>query len=77
MCEETLIFRPFCGSILEVSYCNILISKFFLQLSQVVGMKVLERPLEKLDEVRKKKLIEIIGVESTAPATAAPGLYFS
>jgi hypothetical protein len=47
MCEERLIFRPFCGSILEVSYCNILISKFFLQLSQVVGMKVLERPLLK------------------------------
>ncbi|KAG0567085.1 hypothetical protein KC19_7G108600 [Ceratodon purpureus] len=40
--------------------------------AKVVGMKVLERPLEKLDEVRKKKLIEIIGVESTAPATAAP-----
>ena len=40
-------------------------------------MKVLERPLEKLDEVRKKKLIEIIGVESTAPATAGPGLHLS
>lgn len=40
-------------------------------------MKVLERPLEKLDEVRKKKLIEIIGVESTTPAASAPGLYYS
>ena len=40
-------------------------------------MKVLERPLEKLDEVRKKKLIEIIGAENSAPAAAAPGLYLS
>lgn len=39
-------------------------------------MKVLERPLEKLDEVRKKKLIELCGVESSAPATAAPGWCF-
>jgi cytoskeleton-associated protein 5 len=40
--------------------------------AKVVGMKVLERPLEKLDEVRKKKLIELCGVESTTPAAAAP-----
>lgn len=40
---------------------------------QVVGMKVLERPLEKLDDVRKKKLIELIGIESSAPAAGAPG----
>ncbi|KAG0602469.1 hypothetical protein M758_10G016500 [Ceratodon purpureus] len=40
--------------------------------AKVVGMKVLERPLEKLDEVRKKKLIELCGVETSAPATAGP-----
>jgi len=51
--------------------------KAFLRTSQVVGMKVLERPLEKLDEVRKKKLIELCGVENSAPATAAPGWCFS
>ncbi|XP_024396661.1 protein MOR1 [Physcomitrium patens] len=40
--------------------------------AKVVGMKVLERPLEKLDEVRKKKLVELCGVESSTPATAVP-----
>lgn len=40
-------------------------------------MKVLERPLEKLDEVRKKKLVELCGVESSTPATAVPGWYCS
>lgn len=38
---------------------------------------MLERPLEKLDEVRKKKLVELCGVESSAPATAPPGRYSS
>lgn len=37
-------------------------------------MKVLERSLEKLDDVRKKKLIELIGPGGNGPVPLAPGI---
>jgi hypothetical protein len=40
----------------------------------MVGMKPLERSLEKLDDVRKKKLIEMIGPGGDAAVSAGPGL---
>jgi hypothetical protein len=40
----------------------------------MVGMKPLERSLEKLDDVRKKKLIEMIGPGGDVAVSAGPGL---
>lgn len=47
----------------------------FLLLHQSVGMRPLEKSLEKLDDVRKKKLSEMIGVsDGGPPATFTSGL---
>lgn len=40
---------------------------------KVIGMKNLERSLEKLDEVKKKKLAELIGSSGGGPLVGAPG----
>lgn len=41
---------------------------------QMVGMRPLERSLEKLDEVRKKKLTEMIGADGNGPVVTGPSL---
>ncbi|CAM6047665.1 unnamed protein product [Sphagnum compactum] len=43
-------------------------------IAKMVGMKPLERSLEKLDDVRKKKLIEMIGPGGDVAVSAGPGL---
>eukprot|EP00249_Psilotum_nudum_P025077 c29367_g1_i8 orf=372-4385(+) len=40
-------------------------------IAKVVGMKPLERPLEKLDDIRKKKLTELIGTSGGGPTSAS------
>lgn len=49
----------------------------FFVLDQSVGMRPLEKSLEKLDDVRKKKLSEMIGgSDGGPPATFISGLKF-
>jgi cytoskeleton-associated protein 5 len=42
----------------------------------MVGMKPLERSLEKLDDVRKKKLSDMIGSSSDTVLSSGTGLIF-
>lgn len=69
------VFLPTVLSIPENGFTNLSIDAIFLTsvsfLLQLVGMRPLEKSLEKLDDVRRKKLSEMIGGSGGGPPGGA------